>query len=871
MKKMKAILSVFLCLLMLLACFAPATAVGAESGRMTVAAKAPRLYSAYQKPDSIDDELPLDTFFERVEKALFTEATEVDVSDLEIPYDGTNGEIWSYINNYVATTPRFLRIGNWSVSLQAITADEIIIKTVKYNGDSAANLAKREACEAAMVKLMYGVKDNESLSDYDKLLLLHDRLDAWVAYDMSDSISNDSDSYSAYGALVNRVAVCQGYSMAYGWMLDQLGIENYYVTSDSIHHGWCKVKLGDDWYYADVTSDDPVYDVPGRVLHKNFLIPYTTQMENHTPMGDVTASDYDSSISSDAYAASFDKKSRTEIVWIDGAYYYFDNTVTPAQLVKREKVGSTYNYTPILTVNTATFANTTHESASPKGTNWIYTPKMTAIGSKIIYTDGKKVFVCDVSAETPVAAEIFTLENDNAIFAEFAPADGDSEETAAAKAATLNEFILQGLQQTNGKVYVTAFNDESFEPDTVTKYTVEVASLACDHANEALLSGEESPSCTEGGYKEYICKDCRYVWDVTTAPQAHVFEVVERKDATCTEAGYINYKCKNCTATKTETLAALNHPDTVEVGAIPGNCQEPGYTAGTFCNTCGTYFSGHVATTIDPNNHINTYVTKKEKVATCENAGWTAELTCRDCGNIASASVPVAAKGHDDVATVVPATCTKNGYTKYKCSRCWREYTVDNPDDPALNHPDTVEVDEVKATCVSTGYTAGVYCNTCKTYIEGHVLLLKDRNNHAGWQEVNTVADCEHAGVQGAIVCTGCGAYKKDADGKEIRGIVTPALGHEWAEDVVVIKEATCTDTGIEKRTCTVCHKVEAVSTDKLGHIDLNKDEICDRCEKNLKKDACPYCNQVHSGVFGFLVKFIHKALYLFFGPKKAK
>ncbi len=100
--------------------------------------------------------------------------------------------------------------------------------------------AKEQACSDAMTSLMYGLN---GLSDYDKCLLLHDRLAAWVAYDETTNLDDDSDSYTAYGALVNRKAVCMGYARAYGWMLAELGIESSYERSPSLAHGWNKVTL----------------------------------------------------------------------------------------------------------------------------------------------------------------------------------------------------------------------------------------------------------------------------------------------------------------------------------------------------------------------------------------------------------------------------------------------------------------------------------------------------------------------------------------------------------------------------------------------------------------------------------------------------
>mgnify|MGYP006954259698 FL=1 len=43
-------------------------------------------------------------------------------------------------------------------------------------------------------------------------------------------------AHSAYGALVNKSAVCEGYAKAYKLLLDEMGIENDSVFNDV--HAW---------------------------------------------------------------------------------------------------------------------------------------------------------------------------------------------------------------------------------------------------------------------------------------------------------------------------------------------------------------------------------------------------------------------------------------------------------------------------------------------------------------------------------------------------------------------------------------------------------------------------------------------------------
>lgn len=68
-----------------------------------------------------------------------------------------------------------------------------------------------------------------------------------------------SASRTAYGALANGKAVCQGYSFAYKLLLRRAGVPAVYVGSDSMQHAWNMVQMENNgWYHVDVTWDDPI-------------------------------------------------------------------------------------------------------------------------------------------------------------------------------------------------------------------------------------------------------------------------------------------------------------------------------------------------------------------------------------------------------------------------------------------------------------------------------------------------------------------------------------------------------------------------------------------------------------------------------------
>ncbi|MCQ6562448.1 S-layer homology domain-containing protein [Paenibacillus mendelii] len=114
------------------------------------------------------------------------------------------------------------------------------------------------------------------MSDYEKELAIHDYLVLHVAYDY-DNYSKGTvpdASYSAYGTLMDGIAVCQGYANTAKLLLNMAGIEAHIVTGKvkGELHTWNKVLIGGEYYNLDVTWDDPVPDVPGRVDYGYFNV-----------------------------------------------------------------------------------------------------------------------------------------------------------------------------------------------------------------------------------------------------------------------------------------------------------------------------------------------------------------------------------------------------------------------------------------------------------------------------------------------------------------------------------------------------------------------------------------------------------------------
>jgi len=89
-------------------------------------------------------------------------------------------------------------------------------------------------------------------TDYDRIKYIHDRLLYEVEYQMN---SWDQTIASVF---LNKQTVCAGYSKAFSYLCNAIGIETISILG--YNHAWNKVKLDGFWYNIDVTNDEDSYD-----------------------------------------------------------------------------------------------------------------------------------------------------------------------------------------------------------------------------------------------------------------------------------------------------------------------------------------------------------------------------------------------------------------------------------------------------------------------------------------------------------------------------------------------------------------------------------------------------------------------------------
>ncbi len=146
--------------------------------------------------------------------------------------------------------------------------------TVSYLSTAGQEAEVAAAIEKALAELGISGK-----SDYQKVKAIHDYIVNHVVYLFDDQ----NQCYSAYGAIINGKAVCQGYASLFYRMCREAGIPVRIITGlgNGGAHAWNIVKLGDYWYNVDVTWDDPITNTGQQILRHTYFLKSEADFGDH--------------------------------------------------------------------------------------------------------------------------------------------------------------------------------------------------------------------------------------------------------------------------------------------------------------------------------------------------------------------------------------------------------------------------------------------------------------------------------------------------------------------------------------------------------------------------------------------------------------
>lgn len=140
----------------------------------------------------------------------------------------------------------------------------------------------REETQAEVIEIAESIFALD-MPEHQRELAIHDYL---VQRTTAQPEAQGASSYTAFGCLVEHQAVCEGYAQAAHLLFQAAGLESYYVegTGSSSDHAWNCVKVGGDWYWVDVTLDDPIPGIgqPEIVDHTYFNLTDVQMNKDHS-------------------------------------------------------------------------------------------------------------------------------------------------------------------------------------------------------------------------------------------------------------------------------------------------------------------------------------------------------------------------------------------------------------------------------------------------------------------------------------------------------------------------------------------------------------------------------------------------------------
>ena len=142
----------------------------------------------------------------------------------------------------------------WSGSCSLESDDEGLHYVFVYDCKYYTTAAQEAELSEKIDSVLQSLDINDESSDYDVICAVYDYICANVSYDYDNL--DDSEyllKYTAYAAMINKTAVCQGYSALMYRMLQQKNIDCRLIPGSN--HAWNIVAIDGVYYNADSTWD----------------------------------------------------------------------------------------------------------------------------------------------------------------------------------------------------------------------------------------------------------------------------------------------------------------------------------------------------------------------------------------------------------------------------------------------------------------------------------------------------------------------------------------------------------------------------------------------------------------------------------------
>ncbi len=483
---------------------------------------------------------------------LFEKAQEWDGESLtiEVPMGDVvwlTEDVEAIYSEFVNYYPEFFFLtGGYSISIRDGKVSKIFMKC----DNETYSLEDVTAFNDAASSILSQVEDG--WSDEQKALFIHDYLVTHCEYDLTYS------NYSAYHALVTGSSVCQGYALAYYYLLWECGIENTVISSRAMNHAWNRVLIDGQYYYVDCTWDDPTASETAVLYqdycgHTNFL----RSQEGIIETGHDSTDWVDQS-----GAAVYDTETGSQF---EGAWWNGTITAIP-------HIGDLWAYAP--EDNSVIYV---HDYAAGSDTelatieaSW---PDMDQEG---YYYTTTYIHLADFDGNFYASSEdkIYKIGTDGTIEEIY---ELTEEELAAGR--------IYGIRIEGEYLYYRLYTSQDSETFAL-ENRINLASH--EHVwDEGIVTKEAS--CTKEGVRTYTCAVCGQTKTEAIAATGHTEVIDPAEEATCTKEGHTIFShCSVCgiILTRPEVIPAKGHSWGEPVTTKEPTTEEEGISTYT-CTVCG--------------------------------------------------------------------------------------------------------------------------------------------------------------------------------------------------------------------------------------------------------------------------------------------
>ena len=383
----------------------------------------------------------------------------------------------------------------------------------------------------ALAKTNLGL-NSSTMNDYQKIKAIYDYMTKNITYDYAN-LNDDSYrlKYTAYAAMINKTAVCQGYAVLLYRMALECGVDARVITGigNGGAHGWNIVKLGNYYYNVDSTWDAgyPNY---------SYFLKTDGNFRYHTRDNEYATGDF-----YEAYPMAASDYNVNHV-------HQYGSWMTAKAATCLEEGMQMKTCSLCGDKKTQTTAKTGHTEVKDAAVE----ATCTSTGK----TEGSHCSVCGtvIKAQTEIAKKAHTYGSWKVVKSVTCTVDGSKERSCT----ECGKKETQAIAETG---------------HTEVK----------DAAVEATCT---STGKTEGSH----CSVCGTVIKAQTeiAKKAHTYgswKVV--KSATCTVDGSKERSCTECGKKETQAIAETGHTE-VKDAAVEATCTSTGKTEGSHCSVCGT-------------------------------------------------------------------------------------------------------------------------------------------------------------------------------------------------------------------------------------------------------------------------------------------